>query len=302
MQNWTLNDLVAIIGYLFVASGGVLLVGLWSLEPLAEAPVLGLRGLKRQRARRDLAWFRALEPTIRWFAGRIARLPVSELRTTTASRLDAAGDYLGLTADEWLAICLLACGAGAMLGGALWIASLTPLLIMVLPLAAFMAVFIKLDSVGLRRRRDIVKSLPSAIDLVALCTSAGMSFPQAVAEVIGAWPNADTDPLAEELRLIGRQLDLGHTRRVALAEFARRVQADEVQDFVAAVTQSEAKGTPLNDVLVTQATVLRQRISLAVEEGSAKAQMKMMGPLVILLLATFAVVVAPIAIASTSWL
>ena len=71
---------------------------------------------------------------------------------------------------------------------------------------------------------------------------------------------------------------------------------------MAAVTQSEAKGTPLGEVLSAQATVLRQRISAAVEEGSAKAQAKMMGPLVILLLATFAVVVAPIAIGSTKWL
>jgi tight adherence protein C len=295
-------DLIAIVGYVFVAGGVVLLIGLSSMAPPAEAPILGLRGLKRQRARRDLAWFRALEPTIRWLAGRIARVRLSELRATTAARLDAAGDYLGLTVDEWFAVCLLACVGGAVAGGALWIASFTPLLIVVLPVAMYMGIFIKLDGSALQRQREVVKNLPSAIDLVALCTGAGMSFPQAVTEVLRAWPHADTDPLAEELRLIGRQLDLGHTRRAALAEFARRVKADEVQDFVAAVTQSEIKGTPLNDVLVTQATVLRQRLSLSVEEGAAKAQMKMMGPLVILMLATFGVVVAPIAIGSSGFL
>lgn len=302
MQNQALNDLFAIVGYVFAAGGVVLLVGLWSMAPLAEAPILGLRGLKRQRARRDLAWFRALEPTIRWLAGRIARVRLGELRTTTAARLDAAGDYLGLTVDEWFAVCLLASGGGAVVGAALWFASFTPLLVVVLPVAMYMAVFIKLDGSALKRQRDVVKNLPSAIDLIALCTGAGMSFPQAVTEVLRAWPHADTDPLAEELRLIGRQLELGHTRRAALTEFARRVRADEVQDFVAAVVQSETKGTPLNDVLVTQAAVLRQRISLSVEEGSAKAQMKMMGPLVILLLATFGVVVAPIVLGTSDFL
>lgn len=302
MPTFTLFDVVALVGYLLLASGTILLIGLWSMAPLAEAPALGLRGLQRQRARNELPWFRALEPTIRWLAGRIAHLPIADLRATTAQRLGAAGDYLGVTADEWLAICVLAALGGGMAGGALWMAGLTPLLVILLPLAAFMGIFIKLDSVGQFRSRAVVKNLPSAIDLVALCTSAGMSFPQAISEVVGAWPGGDADPLAEELRLIGRQLALGHTRKVALTELARRVPADEVHDFVAAVTQSEAKGTPLGEVLSAQATVLRQRISAAVEEGSAKAQAKMMGPLVILLLATFAVVVAPIAIGSTKWL
>jgi tight adherence protein C len=68
------------------------------------------------------------------------------------------------------------------------------------------------------------------------------------------------------------------------------------------VIQAETKGTPLREVLSIQATVMRQRHSFEAEERAAKATMKMMIPLVLLLAATFIIIIAPVMISAQSWM
>ena len=60
------------------------------------------------------------------------------------------------------------------------------------------------------------------------------------------------------------------------------------------MTQAEAKGNPLAEVLRIQAEVLRRRRSQAAEEAAAAASVKMVGPLVMLLISSLLLVMGPL--------
>src|SRR5688500_2273016 len=83
------------------------------------------------------------------------------------------------------------------------------------------------------RRRLVDRNLPGVIDLMSLCVSAGLGFPQALRHIADVAVD-QKDPVIEEMRLILRLMDLGHTRAYALEGFASRIPIDSVRDFVGA--------------------------------------------------------------------
>lgn len=261
----------------------------------AEPPqLLGLRGYKRQRALAAGGGFALLDPVIRAVAGWMARVPARNARLRSAQLLSRAGDYLGLGPNEYMALIAIGGVLGLAVGALVVVALDAPV-----PLAAFTAAFGAWTPYSLvvgeaqRRRCSIERELPATIELMAMCMSAGMDFPGSI-EQVTADRGLDESPLCEELRRIRRELELGHARRRALEAFALRVPGDAVRDFVAAVVQSEAKGTPLRDVLRIQARVLRTRRSILAEEAAARASVQMIGPLVMLLSATLLLIAGPL--------
>jgi tight adherence protein C len=69
-----------------------------------DSPRLGSRGLKRQRALDEAGSFAQLEPLVRMIAGWVAYFPISDQRRKIDELLKHAGDYLGLTANEFFAM------------------------------------------------------------------------------------------------------------------------------------------------------------------------------------------------------
>jgi tight adherence protein C len=262
----------------------------------APAPRLGRRGLKRYRARAASRGFAALEGWIRFLAALIARLPLGGVRRSLDRRLGAAGDYLGLTADEYLALSILSGMAGFAGGMAIGGAELLPMIAgacigLVLPRYLVSAEIT-------RRQREIGRGLPGAIDLAALCLGAGLDFPGALRQIAGDMRVRDA--LHEELEMILSELELGHTRRSALQSFADRVDTEEVRDFVAAVIQAEERGNPLAEVLRIQAEVLRRRRTIRGEEAAARASVLMIVPMILLIASVMTLILAPLLIRSTA--
>jgi tight adherence protein C len=98
----------------------------------------------------------------------------------------------------------------------------------------------------------------------------------------------------QELVQVLDELGLGRTRVEALAALATRSSSVAVREFVAAISQSEQKGTPLIDVLTIQSTTLRQRRSVRAEELAAQAGVKMMAPLMLLVASLLLIIFGPI--------
>jgi tight adherence protein C len=263
--------------------------------PPAPPPRLGRRGLERHRALRSGRGFATIEPLVRFLAGLIAWLPLGAARREADGRLAAAGDYLGLTADEYFALSVLGGAAGLVMGMTLGQDLLWPV-----AGTAIGAILPRQIIAGriTRRRREIGRGLPAAMDLASMCLGAGLDFPGALNQILAG--ARVRDALHEELEMILQDLELGHTRRRALESFAARTDSEEVRDLVAAVIQSEQRGNPLAEVLRIQAEVLRQRRTVRGEEAAARASVFMIVPLIMLIGSVLTLILAPLLLRSVA--
>ncbi|HEY0710959.1 MAG TPA: type II secretion system F family protein [Polyangia bacterium] len=271
---------------------GLAIVVLGSSKPEVAAS-LGLRGWKRQQAMEEGGLDATLDPAVRLISSWIRLLPLTSLRTKAERKLAFAGDYKGIDADAWFARILLKFFLGGAGGILLCLLGGMPG-IMGIGIAVGLAYseYTAVDTALEERRRLVDRNLPGVIDLMSLCVSAGLGFPQALRHIADVAVD-QKDPVIEEMRLILRLMDLGHTRAYALEGFAARIPIDSVRDFVGAVVQSEAKGTPLKEVLVTQAATLRDRRSTRAEEAAAKAGVKLTGPLAIMMMTMLLLIAGP---------
>ncbi|MEO7112857.1 MAG: type II secretion system F family protein [Polyangiaceae bacterium] len=250
--------------------------------PTKEANRLGLRGLKRQRAlARNESWA-MMEPLVRWLGVRLSSAISDSLRAQIDEQISLAGDYMGLTADEYVALCFLsavACGAAALIIGI--IANFGTAGIFPFAVVGGALPYMQISGARDERLKLISRGLPYVTDLMSLAMGAGLDFPGSIRQVIEKSSNPD-DPMIEEFTLILQTLNLGRTRRDALLEFAKRAPVEVVKEFTGAIIQAEERGNPVAETLQIQATVSRNRRSVRAEELAAQAGVKMVGPLMLI--------------------
>ncbi len=261
--------------------------------PSREASRLGMRGLKRRRALEDNEAWKQLEPLMRWLGIRVSGVLNQEFRLKVERQLVLGGDWLGITPDEFVALSIISGVSG--IGFGVVAGQMTgmgiAMVFVVGPLFAFLP-WLQLQATRDERLKGINRGLPYAIDLLALAMSAGKDFPGAVRQVVEKSSDPD-DPLVEEFARILQELGLGRTRKQALVAFSERAPLEAVQEFVNSVVQAEEKGNPLADVLQIQASMTRMRRGVRAEQMAAKAGVKMIGPLALLMLCIIALILGP---------
>ena len=144
-----------------------------------------------------------------------------------------------------------------------------------------------------KRRSEIRRSWPDALDLILICIESGMSIEAAfhkVAEEIGS----ASPVLAEELSLTTAELAYLQDRRKAFEGLARRVDLEGVRSVVTSLIQAEKHGTPLGRALKVLAQESRdQRMSMA-EKKAASLPPKLTVPMILFFLPVlFAVIISP---------
>src|SRR5690606_38148721 len=139
--------------------------------------------------------------------------------------------------------------------------------------------FLRLQTSIAERLGAAARELPAALDLAALCMSAGADFGQSLRYVV----SGGRGPLTEELQRVLHALEVGHTRRTALLGLAERLPVDAVRELVRALVQAEESGTPLAEALQSQARASRARRSVAAGEAAARAGVLLILPLMLLL-------------------
>ena len=265
---------------------------------LASAPTrvasrLGMRGLKRRRAIENNSMWAQIEPLVRWLGVRVSGIIGDDLRNSLDRQLGLAGDWLGLTPEEYISLSIVSFFGGLFFGAIFGVLTgLGTLLIVICgPLFASFP-YLLISGEAQRRLKEVNRGLPFVVDLMALAMSAGLDFPGAIRQVVEKASDAN-DALVEEFTRVLQELQLGRTRKQTLIDFMNRVPSDQVTEFVNAVIQAEERGNPVADVLQIQAGIARMRRSVRAEELAAKAGVAMVGPLFLLFGCIMLLVVAP---------
>jgi tight adherence protein C len=237
---------------------------------------------------------RVLTPVLRRVLGWLGRrMPLASIERTRR-RLVQAGDPWGLTALDFLGLCLLlpiALGGGYffLMGNSM------PLLVavrnsLILAVAGFLLPRLWLQTRVRRRQREIARALPDALDMLSIGVEAGLAFESALLRVGDQWSNALTD----EFRRAVREMRLGTARDEALRNMADRAGVNSLSTFVAVLVQSTRLGVSIADVLRAQAAQMRLDRRHRAEEQARYATIRMIFPLVFLIFpAIFVVLLGP---------
>jgi tight adherence protein C len=141
-----------------------------------------------------------------------------------------------------------------------------------------------------RRQREVIRSLPDALDLLTICVEAGLGFDAALARVAEKWDNE----LSREFTRVLQEIQLGKLRREALRAMSNRIDVQEVSTFVAAIVQAEELGVSIAKVLRIQAEEMRRRRRQRAEELARQAPIKMLPAIAFLIFpAIFVVLLGP---------
>lgn len=143
-----------------------------------------------------------------------------------------------------------------------------------------------------KRYLAVVLDLPFFIDLMALSTEAGLDFMGALQRIVD---KAENSVLAEEFRLVLKDIKLGSSRREALTRLADRLDMPEITSFVAVVRDAEETGASVAQVLKDQSVQMRLERFVRAEKAGARASQAMLIPLMFLILpAVFMMVFSPV--------
>jgi len=137
-----------------------------------------------------------------------------------------------------------------------------------------------------KRQKEIIKSLPDALDLLTICVEAGLGFDAAMAKVAEKWDNE----LSHEFSRVIQEIQLGKLRREALRDMANRIEVSDVSTFVAAIIQAENLGVSIARVLRIQSDQMRMRRRQRAEELARAATLKILPPVAFLIFPSIFVV------------
>jgi tight adherence protein C len=216
---------------------------------------------------------------------RMGNAMASRVSSASASviqeNLNLAGRPWGLTVNTYLALRVFSAGLMAFAGYALallvgWVFPLN-LLATIGGLAFGWAMPQGMVSRKIRaRQKQILLSLPSALDLLTISVEAGLGFDAALQRVCDKYDNA----LSQEFNQVLNEIRLGRPRLEALEDLGKRARVEELNGFVQAVVQSEQLGVGIANVLRIQSEEIRRRRRQRAEEAGQKAPLKMLFPMV----------------------
>jgi tight adherence protein C len=138
-----------------------------------------------------------------------------------------------------------------------------------------------------KRKHNIVKALPDALDLLTISVEAGLAFDLALMRVADKWDNE----LSNEFKRVLTDTRLGRARRDALKDMAKRTGVEDVQTFTAAIIQAEQLGVSIGKILRIQSDQMRIRRRQRAEEAAHKAPIKMLIPMAFLIFPSLFVVI-----------
>lgn len=141
--------------------------------------------------------------------------------------------------------------------------------------------------------------LPEALDLMVICTEAGLGLDQTLYRV-GEELKLSQPEIRDELQLINLEQKAGRPREEALKNFADRVNIDSVRSLATTLVQADNFGTSISKTLRVYSETLRTQRRQQAEEQAAKTTVKLVFPLVLFIFPSiFVVTLGPAAITMT---
>ena len=151
-----------------------------------------------------------------------------------------------------------------------------------------------------RHLRRVENGLPDALDMMVICTEAGLGFEPAIdrvaAEICHAHP-----AIAEEFRITGSELRIISDRRQVLLNMGARTDLDSLRRLASTLIQTTQFGTPLSQALRTLATEMRQEMLTKFEARAARLPVLLTVPMIVFILpCIFIIVGGPAALQLTT--
>jgi tight adherence protein C len=146
------------------------------------------------------------------------------------------------------------------------------------------------------RQTKIRHGLPEALDLMVICTEAGLGLDQSMNRVALELKHSRPE-ISDELVLLNLEQKAGRPRDEALKNLAERTDIDQMRTLVTTLIQADTFGTSIAKTLRVYSDSLRTARRQAAEEAAAKTTVKLVFPLVLFIFpAIFVVALAPSAI------
>ena len=211
---------------------------------------------------------------------------------TMEQKLTTAGNPMGMRAREFIGLQFAFVILGVMIIALLITQDIQyRLLLSILILVAGLIIPILWLNRKIRQRQNLIRrQLPDVIDMLSVCTSAGLSFDQSLQRVSNEWRTQ----LSWEFGRVVSEMEMGLTRKEALRNLANRLDVSELSSFVSIIIQSDQLGMSISNTLHALAGQMRIEWRFKAQEEARKLPVKILLPLVFLIFpAMLAVILGP---------
>jgi tight adherence protein C len=295
-----LLPLLVTVGIIVAVLGTQMGSGLDPVQARLQQIAVRPRSLEELELQRPLS-DRTLKPVIRGLSGLLTRFyPANTMKSLTL-KLKRAG--METTSSEFfLGVKGFAAIVGAIAGSALVnlmtsdgtqtiIAAVVGLIV------GFMAPDFYLGNRAGGRGKQILDTLPDALDLLTISVEAGLGFDAALVKVTEKLKGA----LSDEFKRAASEQRVGKSRQEALRGITERVEQKELASFISAIIQADQLGVSMSKVLRIQSEQMRGDRRQRAEEKAAKAPILIMLPTIgCIFPSLFIVILAPAALSALS--
>ena len=147
-----------------------------------------------------------------------------------------------------------------------------------------------------RRRLQLERGLPDALDLLVICAEAGLSLDQAI-EQVSEDLRTSSPAVAEEFAITASEMRVLSNRGEALENFARRTGVASLRGIIATLNQAIRFGTPLAQSMRILGAEMRNARLLRIEERAARLPVLLAIPLALFILPSLLLVIGtPVAL------
>lgn len=141
-----------------------------------------------------------------------------------------------------------------------------------------------------KRQVKIEKGFPDALDLMVICSEAGLSLNAIINRVSKDVGQIHPD-LGYEMSILAIELNMLSSRKAALENFSNRLQSQLCKNMVGSLLQAEQYGTPISQTMKTLAEEFRFDRLMNAEQRAAKLPVLMAGPLVLFIFPSLFIVI-----------
>ena len=142
-----------------------------------------------------------------------------------------------------------------------------------------------------RHLKAVDRGLPDALDMMVICSEAGLGLEPAI-ERVGREIGIAHPAVAEELRNVAREMRVNADRRVALINMGVRTGLISLRRLGVTLVQTLEYGTPLSQALRTLSSEMRQEALNRFETRAARLPALMTIPMIVFILPCVFLIVA----------
>jgi len=142
----------------------------------------------------------------------------------------------------------------------------------------------------IRRKNELFKGIPDALDLLVVCVEAGMGLNAAINRV-GEEMKLSNRVVSDEFKLLNLEMRMGSSRQTALRNLALRADIEEIRTLSTLLIQTERFGTSIGTALRTCSDGCRSQRLQKAEETAAKMAVKLSFPVIFFIFPSLFIVI-----------